>query len=70
MRTCIKCQKEIPISRLEILPETEHCTMCSVTKKVVARNIYSHKTGFDTFIVPGDDKNKVHMLMREYNRGR
>ena len=70
MIQCVKCNAIIPQERLDIFPDTIHCSKCSTTKKVVARNIYSHKTGFDTFIVPAEDKNKVNTLMREYNRGR
>jgi hypothetical protein len=47
MKQCTGCFNEIPLERLEILPNTKHCVKCSVKlgpKKVLGANVFYHKT--------------------------
>ena len=70
MRYCFDCGCEIPLYRLEMMPDTDYCIKCSDknSEPIVARLIYSHKTAGEVFIAKGSEN--VRRLDREYFRNR
>jgi hypothetical protein len=43
---CISCGVEIPLKRLEILPKTKYCVLCSKTERVYGHPIISGKNSY------------------------
>lgn len=44
MRKCVVCHVEIPVGRLEALPQTRTCVECSSVKPVKGSMVFDHKT--------------------------
>ena len=67
---CSDCGSTIPMERLAILPNTEHCVKCADkhSEPVVARMIYGHKTAGEVVFAKG--KENIRRLNREYSRSR
>lgn len=69
-RTCIHCNTEIPELRLEILPETQTCTECSSTPKMVGFMDWGHKTAPELVIVNPNNPENMRRAVRINARSR
>lgn len=69
-RTCARCKKNIPQSRLDVLPDTQTCVKCSGVQKYVGAMVYDHKTAGRLEFVRPENKEAVQALKRFVNRAR
>lgn len=46
MKTCLKCNKEIPEGRLKAKPDTDFCVNCSEEQQVGGFQVISSKTEY------------------------
>lgn len=60
--TCVFCKCEIPVERLEILPETTTCVKCSRVQKYQGANVFTHKTAPTLVFFRGEDKENLRQL--------
>ena len=67
---CESCGIQIPVARLEAVPDAQYCVNCTDkhSSPIVARVIYSHKCDSELFIAEG--KENVRRLSREWSRAR
>lgn len=67
---CEQCNAEITAARLEVLPLARYCVNCSDqhTEPVLARMLYSGKTGGELFFA--HNKEDKRRLSNEYRRAR
>lgn len=70
MRTCVRCKTIIPVTRLEVLPDTQTCVGCSGVQKYVGAMVYDHKTAGRLEFVRPENKQALNTLIRFVNRGR
>lgn len=59
MRLCLDCGRVIPQERLEVLPETEVCVLCSKVERAIGFVIWDQKT--PELVVVNTDKNKRYL---------
>ena len=69
MAYCIGCGVEIPARRLAALPNTKVCVRCSTVRPVVGMRVFSGKQDADLIVVNPDDKEALHYMRQEMNRG-
>lgn len=62
---CNKCGKEIPVGRLEVLPNTKTCASCSSTEKVGVIQVITGKTTYsDLQFVDQKTAHRINKAMR------
>ena len=70
MRTCVRCKTNIPVARIEVLPDTQTCVGCSGVQKYLGAMVYDHKTAGRLEFVRPENKQALRTLTRFVNRGR
>lgn len=70
MRMCIHCDSEIPLARIEVLPNTQTCVSCSTETKRVGFMDWGHKTAPELVIVDSNDKENMRRASRINSRSR
>ncbi len=67
---CASCGQDIDPERLEVLPNTRTCVMCSKQPRNVVFMEYGHKTAGYIQIVNGSDVEGIRRAERAYKRAR
>jgi len=67
---CVKCGERIPQGRLEIFPDTWHCTACTSEEPYYGINVYDAKVGGRLVYVRREAAQAVETLQRFNSRAR
>ena len=67
---CSHCNAQITPARLEILPDTKTCALCSTEQRRVGFLVYGHKTAGEVVIIDGGNREAVRQAERAYRRAR
>lgn len=69
-RKCEECGVEIPVGRLQALPDTTTCIKHSTVTGKMAYTVYSHKTAPEIVIVDESDSEAIRLADRANRRAR
>jgi hypothetical protein len=62
MKYCISCGKEIPVQRLQVLPNSKTCVQCSNTGRVAGFPLITNKTSYSELqIVPQETAEELYL---------
>lgn len=67
---CSICGMVIPNERLEILPETDVCVLCTSEPKKLGIPSYGHKTGGSVVIIDPREQETLRRAKNQYRRTR
>ena len=67
---CEVCGIDIPLGRLECIPDTNTCVKHSKEAGYVGVNVFAHKTAPEVQMVKRDQEESVRQLWRAYHRKR
>lgn len=69
---CLNCGNEIPVERLEAVPDTKYCVKCTdiYAPKPKAFMVYGHKTAPELIIIDSRNREAIRQADRANNRSR
>lgn len=67
---CCKCNLPIPEERLEVLPHTKTCVLCSTEKAKAVFQVFDHKTAPSLVVIDGENHEAIRLAKRAHRRSR
>lgn len=70
---CDECGTEIPVERLEAVPDTRYCVKCADKhgpKPKVGFMVFGHKTAPELVMIDGDDEESLRRARNADERNR